>query len=275
MNLHDILDWHYGADGDAELRKLLDGTPDVAALLSQRAGDLAEMPIHVAARRRRAGAIRVLLEYGAEIDAENGGGKSAYAHAARRGFDDVTAVLVEHGASTELAPADQFAIAVAEHRFDDARSLLDADPGIVRTGNPEEDRLLADVAGRAAAEPVEFLIGAGADLTAPGLDGGTPLHQTAWFGEPENARLLIEAGAPIDGFDPCHNSTPLHWVAHGSRYSGGAAERQDRYVAIARRLLEAGATVLYPDETERGAYWQRLLQDATPPVAKVLREHLG
>lgn len=275
MNLHDFLDWTYGVDGDAELRKVLAEAPDVAALLNQRAGELGEMPIHVAARRRRAGAIRILLEFGAEIDAENGGGKTAYAHAARRGFDDVTAVLVEHGASTELAPADRFAIAVAEHRFEDAQALLAAQPGIARTGNPEEDRLLADVAGRAAADPVEFLIRAGADLTAPGLDGGTPLHQTAWFGEPENARLLLAAGAPIDGFDPCHNSTPLHWVAHGSRYSGGAAERQDRYVAIARMLLDAGATVLYPDETELGAYWKRLLQDATPPVAEVLRERFG
>lgn len=42
--------------------------------------------------------------------------------------------------------------------------------------------------------PVTFLIDAGADLEAPGLDGGTSLHQAAWFGQPDHARVLIDAG---------------------------------------------------------------------------------
>ena len=39
--------------------------------------------------RRRAQAIAILLDHGAEINAENGHGKTGYAHAARRGFADV------------------------------------------------------------------------------------------------------------------------------------------------------------------------------------------
>lgn len=58
-----------------------------------------------------------------------------------------------------------------------------------------EDRLFADVAGRDDSASVALLIHAGADLTSPGLDDGTPLHQAAWFGQPANTRLLIDAGA--------------------------------------------------------------------------------
>ena len=66
--------------------------------------------------------------------------------------------------------------AVVEGRLDEARAILAAFPDAARTGNPEEDRLLADVAGRNESPPVELLISAGADLAAPGLDSGTPLQ---------------------------------------------------------------------------------------------------
>jgi ankyrin repeat protein len=115
------------------------------------------------------------------------------------------------------------------------------------------------------------LIIAGADLTAPGLDSGTPLHQAAWFGQPDNARLLIDAGAPLDVFDATHQSSPLGWAVHGSRYSGGAAEHQDAYVALVRMLLEAGSCLHYPNQPGSDAYFRRLLEDATSQVAKVLR----
>ena len=144
------------------------------------------------------------------------GGKTAYAHAARRGFSELTTLLAERGADTALAPADRLAVAVVGGRLDEAGRLLEAHPGCARTGNPEEDRLLADVAGRAGTAPLALLIAAGADLTATGLDEGTPLHQAAWFGQPDNARLLprllLEAGAPRyrPVFDACHAGAGLH-----------------------------------------------------------------
>ena len=118
---------------------------------------------------------------------------------------------------------------------------------------------------------MELLISAGADLSAPGLDTGTPLHQAAWFGQPDNARLLIDAGAPLDIFEPTHGSSPIGWAVHGSRYSGGAEERQDAYVALARMLLAAGSSLQYPDETQSDAYTRRLLDDASPQVREILQ----
>jgi len=265
INLHELLDLHYGPDGDDRLRaRVLSGVD-----LEQRFGPLDETPLHVAARRRRCSAVEILLAGGAEIDARTAGGKTAYAHAVRRDFDDVATILQQQGADTSLAPPDLLAVKVVTGDLEGARALLQQTPDLVCTGNPEEDRLLADVAGRMRPEPVALLVRAGADLEAPGLDDGTPLHQACWFGQPQNARLLLEAGAPLEVFDATHESSPLGWAVHGSRYSGGADEAQESYVEITRMLLEAGACMQYPGDPS-DAYRRRLLSDATTAVAEVL-----
>ena len=265
-NLHTFLDWHYGEDGDDVLRARLDKGDD----LSERFGPVGEMPIHVATRRRRCSAVLILLDYGADIDAKTSGGKTSFAHAARRGFDDLAIILAAGGADTSLNAADRFAVAMVNDDLGEARAILAQHPSVARTGNSEEDRLLADLAGRDPSEHVRFLIDAGAGLVEPGLDGGTPLHQAAWFGQPANARLLIEAGAPLDVFEPVHGSSPLGWAVHGSRFSGDAAERQEAYVELVRMLLEAGSRLHYPDDSEGDAYFKRLLEDASPDVRAIL-----
>ncbi len=266
MAIHELLDWRYGPDGDEVLGQMLRDGADVA----ERRGSAGETPLHVAARRRRCSAIRLLLDHGAPIDAKTSRGKTAFAHAARRGFDDVAELLRSRGADPALATADLFAIAVLNRRFAEARSYLERDPMVARTGNPEEDRLLADAAGRNHSEPVAFLLGAGADLEATGLDSGTPLHQAAWFGQPRNARLLVEAGAPLEVFDATHHSSPLGWAVHGSRYSGGAEERQAAYVELVHLLLDAGSSLSYPDESESDRYLDRLRRDASSEVRQLL-----
>jgi len=267
MPFHERLDLDYGPQGDRDLRRALERGEDP----EQRWGPFEESWLHVATRRYRSSAVELLIAHGVELDARTKGGKTAWVHAARRGFDDLAQRLAEAGASRDTTPADELAMHVVHDRLDEARALLARDPGCARTGNPEEDRLLADVAGRGDIAPVAVLVAAGADLCAPGLDDGTPLHQCAWFGQPTNARLLIEAGAPLDVFDGVHQSSPIGWVSHGSRYSGGAAGRQSSYVELARLLLEAGCSLAYPDDPEGSAYLERLLRDATPAVADVLR----
>ena len=265
--LHRILDTEYDS---ARLKELLDRGADPNAVDSESG----EPPVLTAARRRRLDAVSTLLDHGADPDRPGRHGKTAWAHAIRRGFFEVSDRLEEAGAAKELTAADRLAVALSRKDLDEARRIMAEDPACVRTGNPEEDRLLADVAGRPEADPVRLLIDAGADLTAPGLDGGTPLHQTAWFGQPANARLLIDAGAPLDIFDPVHDSSPLHWAVHGSRYSGHAELRQAAYVELTRMLLEAGSRLTYPPElagAER-SYRQRLMADASTAVAEVLRE---
>lgn len=269
MTLHELLDVNYGENGDEILRRLLADGADPDAY-DETTG---EAPLHVAARRRRFSAVEILLANGAGINAVSAGGKTAYAHAIRRGFDEIAALLRSRGADGTLNAADRLAVALVNGRVDDARKILAVHPDAARTGNPEEDRLLADLAGRKESPAVALLIRSGADLAAPGLDAGTPLHQAAWFGQPANARLLIAAGAPLDVFDAVHHSSPLGWAVHGSRYSGGAEARQDQYVELVNMLLTAGSSLIYPENSESDAYYQRLLSDATPPVAAILKEY--
>lgn len=269
MDLHTFLDVEYGPDGDKRLADLL---ADGAALESRR-GPESETALHVATRRRRLKAMEILLDHGAEIDARTAGGKTAFAHAARRGFDEVLELLTARGADPSLSPPDQFAAAVLNGRLEEARRLLEAHPDVARTGNPEEDRVLADATGRPDPEPVRLLLSAGADLEAPGLDDGTPLHQAAWFGQPQNARLLLDAGAPLNVFDRVHQSSPLGWAVHGARYSGDAEIRQKAYVELVRMLVAAGSSLRYPDDAG-DAYWRRLREDATPEVLPELPDPL-
>ncbi len=270
MTLHTKLDWSYGEDGDDVLRQMLAEGADVNA----RYGAHGETPLHVATRRRRKAAVQILLDHGADIDAKTLHGKTAYAHAVRRRFDEVAGLLALRGASTALNAADRLAVAVVNGRLDEARRILAEHPSVVRTGNPEEDRLLADVAGGHDSERVAWLIGAGANIQATGLDSGTPLHQAAWFGQPANARLLIEAGAAVSVFDTIHESSPLGWAVHGSRFSGGAEQRQEEYVKLVQMLLEAGSSLVYPDKPNSDAYLIRLHNDASPQVKAMLPESL-
>ncbi len=76
--------------------------------------------------------------------------------------------------------------------------------------------------------------------------------------------------APLDIFDATHESSPIGWAVHGSRYSGGAEGRQDAYVALVRMLLAAGSSLHYPGE-QTDAYFQRLLKDAASRVGEILR----
>lgn len=76
----------------------------------------------------------------------------------------------------------------------------------------------------------------------------------------------------MDVFDSTHGSSPLGWAVHGCRYSGGAEQNQDAYVALLRMLLAAGSSLHYPSEPENKAYLERLLIDASAQVRDVLKD---
>ena len=162
MTLHELLDFDYGADGDDKLQRMLADEADP----NRYEETPGETPLHVATRRRRLSAVKILLEYGAAINALTAGGKTAYAHAIRRGFDEIAVFLLSRGADSTLNAADRLAVAMVKGQLDEAREILADHPDAARTGNPEEDRLLADLAGRNGSRAIALLIASGADLAA-------------------------------------------------------------------------------------------------------------
>ena len=258
--LHWLLDERYAR---AALERLL----KIGADPNTRAGALQETPLHVAVRRRRVEALKPLRTAGADLNARTRGGMTAYRHALRRHFPEVAERLARLGADTTTTPGDAVAVALQDGRMAEARKLLQRDATLVSSNVPEEARLLADLAGAGKLDAVRLLLDCGVDIAARGLDGGTALHQTAWFGQPDVARLLVERGAPLTLRGDDHDCTPLGWVAHGSCFSGGAKKRSALYVELAEILLQAGAP--FPQPTEEHDRVQ--LGQASEPVAAVLR----
>ena len=259
--LHWLLDWHNEPES---IRRLLDegADPNVPS------GAQRESALHAAVRRRRKEWIEPLARAGAQLDAVTAGGMTAYRHARRRTFGEVADELERLGADTRLTVGDRLALALDGQDFDAATSLEPQLEQPIPDWPAEEARLLSDLASRGRVEAVDWLLDRGADIAARGLDDGTPLHLTAWFGEADAADRLIERGAPLDLRGDAHDSTPLGWVAHGSRYSGGARERGAVYARIARALLQAGAPLPDPEALHDHAQ----LAQASHPVATVLRE---
>ena len=92
-------------------------------------------------------------------------------------------------------------------------------------------------------------------------DGFSALGLAAFFGQPACARLLIDAGAPVD--EPAANAmrvTPLHSAAAAGQ------------VEIARWLLERGAAV---DARQRGGYTalHAAAQNGDLPLVELLLAH--
>ncbi|MEZ4655011.1 MAG: ankyrin repeat domain-containing protein [Candidatus Eisenbacteria bacterium] len=223
-------------------------------------------------RRRRLPAVDVLLDAGAKIDARTSYGTTAWSHAMRRGFPEVAARLAERGADTGLSEAESLCVALIQARNDEAGAMLERDPQLVSKLDPETARIFPDLACRGLVDGMRLLLDAGVDITARGLDGGTALHQTGWFGVPAATALLIERGAPLDIKGDDHDGTPLAWTAHGSRYSGDAEARVQDYAAVAELLCAAGASMKDATRPSDPPGWQ-LLEDAVPAVAEVLRRY--
>lgn len=203
-------------------------------LLLEAGGDPSEgaYVAHAVRRGRGPDAIRLLAEFGADLDAPGGETwrgdvplRTPYQHAVIRNRADVTETLEELGADTTVAPADLAVAALA--RGEQPEGELPDDP------DAQEVIVMAALQGKLDA--VLEAVGP----TYSGVVGGSPkltlIGHAAWVGDPGLVRRLLEAGAnPADAGDA---HSPLAVAAHGSR--NYRAPGRD-YVAVAELLTEAG-----------------------------------
>ena len=122
------------------------------------------------------------------------------------------------------------------------------------------DRIVA-AAMNNKTDVVQFMLGVGWPVNAVDSSGVTALHWAAFHGNSQLARLLLDAGAPIDIADKTHHALPLGWATFGSLH-GWHASTGD-YAGVVRLLLDAGAT---PPLTLKDS-------DASPAVMNVLRKY--
>ena len=148
--------------------------------------------------------------------------------------EGVSALLAEDPSLVNSRGEDGVsAVLLARYRFDRATmdALLAADPDL-------------DIFEGAALGRIDRVRAALDDdplaVRAFSPDGFTALHLAAFFGKPEIARALLDAGAPVDTYTTNDLANqPVHAAAAG------------RHLEVCRLLLAAGADV---NATQHGGY---------------------
>jgi ankyrin repeat protein len=220
---------------------------------------------HAILRGRSLDILSLLLSYGADPNARDMDGTTAYGLSRRLGNKEAARLLEEHGAKTDFAPIDAILIAAAEGDENRAKELSARYPDAVAElkkqrdedqPGPESD-VLHDMARLGNVTGLRTLLDLGLD---PGLRNGfteTPLHWACLSGRPDATRLLIERGAPLDVVERNHGGDPLGWAIWGSV---NWKEPHGDYAGTIRTMLEAGAS---PAGRQGGS----------PEVAAVLRSY--
>ena len=248
--LKHILDWE-SVEG---LQLLL-----AAGANSNEMNERCETALHWAVwRGRSAQVISILLDHGADINAQRSDGRTAYAIAMLGGQTEIAGLLRERGAKTELSALDEF-VATAASANKDTTLLFAQRPAIIVS--PGSERLLPDLVASHRTTAVRALLTAGLPLDGHGEAGGTALHWACWKGYPDLAELLIQAGAPLAIEDTEFHAPPAGWLHHGTQNCCQHDGEFD-YPRVARLLINAGA----PMEGCR-------TPTGNPQVDAVLREH--
>ena len=135
--------------------------------------------------------------------------------------------------------------AIEAHDVERLAALLDRFPELVRARGTNGNDLLGMAGATCDERLVAILLERGADVTRANAHGWTPLHQAAYSDLPQMARMLLDAGAPVDVSARGDGGTPLvvalFW---GNRDDRRAARRARRCIraTCAWRPGSAGST---------------------------------
>jgi Ankyrin repeats (many copies) len=104
----------------------------------------------------------------------------------------------------------------------------------------DEDRaVIVEAAGSASVAVIALMLDVGFSTHARNNFGEQPLHWAAYVGDADMVRLLIEAGADVDGRDARFDSTPLAFATVGS---GERTGQPGNWIDVVRSLVDGGAS---------------------------------
>jgi ankyrin repeat protein len=99
--------------------------------------------------------------------------------------------------------------AIEAQDVDALRQQLERSPELVHARGTNDNDLLGMAAATCDERLVAVLLEHGADPARANVHGWTPLHQAAYSGLPQLARMLLAAGAPVDVSARGEGGTPL------------------------------------------------------------------
>jgi ankyrin repeat protein len=166
-------------------------------------------------------------------------GLSALRRAVRTGQLQTAALLASHGAPDDSTEIDRFLGACRRSDRPSAEQLLVEHPDLRDQLTDTDRATVVEAAGSASAATVGLLVDLGFSPQARDESGAQPLHSAAYVGNADVVRLLIDAGADVDGRDDRFDSTPLAFATVGS---GERAERPGDWIEVVRLLVDAGAS---------------------------------
>ena len=219
-------------------------TATIRELIARTPGDLdrrmngtrmRRMPLHLAVIKNQTGALKTLLDLGANTESLDEAGFSALDLAALKGRRELAGVLLEHGAKLRL-PA-----AVALDRTVEVEMLLRRDPGSLKPGC-RWGNLIVRASEWARGDVVERLIRIGAEVnmkddpktSIDNTSGYTPLHAAAWHGNVSAIDVLMKHGADVRAREEKYHGTPAGWADYA-----GHAEARDRILGGPVDMIEA------------------------------------
>jgi ankyrin repeat protein len=184
--------------------------------------------------------VAALLAAGADPEAnDDERGISALRRAVRAGKNQTAALLVSCGAPDDSTDIDRFIGACLRADRQSAEQLLAEHPDLRDRLTDDDTAAVVEAAGSASVAGAGLMLELGFSPDARNGSGEQPLHSAAYAGNADMVRLLIDAGADVDGRDTRFDGTPLAFATVGS---GERAGRPGNWIEVVRSLVDAGAS---------------------------------
>jgi ankyrin repeat protein len=141
----------------------------------------------------------------------------------------------------ERSPADEKLLNACWLHDEAAVRSLAQQPDIVAQLTPAGRRQLAHAVRNNDAIAARLMLEAGLPVDAYSQHHATPLHWAAWHGSADTVRLILRRNPPLDDTSNDFKGTPVDWAVHGSQ--NGWARQNGDYAATLEALFGAGASL--------------------------------
>ncbi|VVC31092.1 Ankyrin repeat-containing domain,Ankyrin repeat [Cinara cedri] len=194
--------------------------------------------LHLASEKDTVGAIKVLIDKGADLNARDKDGKTPLHLAAERNKIDAVKILMDEEADLNARDKNgrtPLHFAAGNGNADIVEILMDK--GDYINVIDKDDKIPLHLAAESGnAGTIEVLIERGADLNARDKDERIPLHLAAENGNAGTIKALISKRADLNARDK-NGRTPLHLAAKNDK------------VDIVNILINKGANINVQDES--------------------------